>query len=279
MSSSRDQPSADTQTNRKRRRANSNDESDAQPQKSSKLAVQPRKMLQLLGSASPAIPRRAHRNSSRPALFLEVRACLSTNIGVGVIPVSLRQAIRKHHAEDALTTPEYAYDANAKDRQSRLWDIVRDLWVDCCSNPTGDEYAWSRVVDRILSASIAGSGLLQVHSLYAVPVSFAFASANPWTRQSQALDEALLPILPTGVLNRKIDYCLTPSFDNSQFSPVYEFLSSRGVVKIGLTKDAVTENLPILFGVEIKKTNGDIDDAEVQLKTFFFCLFQTAGAY
>lgn len=45
-------------------------------------------------------------------------------------------------------------------------------------------------------------------------------------------------------------------------------------VKIGLMNDAVTENLPIFFGVEVKKTNGDIDDAEVQLKTFFYAFFK-----
>ena len=100
---------------------------------------------------------------------------------------------------------------------------------------------------------------------------------------TRLLSRFLLPLLIRGPGNHRrwtrhsCRYCrlaysieLTPSFDNSQFSPVYEFLSSRGVVKIGFTKDAVTENLPILFGVEIKKTNGDIDEAEVQLKTFFF---------
>lgn len=103
---------------------------------------------------------------------------------------------------------------------------------------------------------------------------------------TRLLSPFLLPLLIRGPGNHRrwtrhsCRYCrlaysieLTPSFDNSQFSPVYEFLSSRGVVKIGFTKDAVTENLPILFGVEIKKTDGDIDDAEVQLKTFFFFAF------
>lgn len=57
-------------------------------------------------------------------------------------------------------------------------------------------------VDRVLSVSINGSGLLQVYSLNAAPVSFSVASSNPWARQSQALHETLLPILPIGVLNR-----------------------------------------------------------------------------
>lgn len=94
------------------------------------------------------MPRRAHWNFSWPALFSEERACLSTNIGVGVIPSSLRQVIMEHHSEDMLATPEYAYsnETHAQNRQSRLWETVRNLWVhaDCYAKPTGDKNAWNR---------------------------------------------------------------------------------------------------------------------------------------
>lgn len=76
-------------------------------------------------------------------------------------------------------------------------------------------------------------------------------------------------------VNRKVNYCLTSSIDNPNFGPIYDILSSgTSTLTLGLTNDAVTENLPILFGVEIKKTNGDIDDAEVQLKIFFHAFFK-----
>lgn len=38
--------------------------------------------------------------------------------------------------------------------------------------------------------------------------------------------------------------------------------------------DVVTENLSILFGVKMKKANGDVDNAEVQLKIFFHAFFK-----
>lgn len=190
MPSRTDLPHMNTQPNQKRRRGSNDDVEDDpnadQPRrsKSSKMTtMQPRRMLQLLASASPGIPRRPHRNPARPSLFLEVRAVLSKNIGVGVIPSSLREIIIEHHAEDTLTTPDYAYcdeETTAQRRSSRLWETVLYLWIhaDCCANPMGDENAWSRLVDRILSASVSGSALLQVHSLYVAPVSFSVAFAN-----------------------------------------------------------------------------------------------------
>lgn len=76
-------------------------------------------------------------------------------------------------------------------------------------------------------------------------------------------------------VNRKVNYCLTSSIDNPGFGPVYDvFSSGASTLTLGLTNDAVAENLPILFGVEIKKTNGDVDDAEVQLKIFFHAFFK-----
>lgn len=76
-------------------------------------------------------------------------------------------------------------------------------------------------------------------------------------------------------VNRKVNYCLTLSIDNPGFGPVYDvFSSGASTLTLGLTNDAVAENLPILFGVEIKKTNGDVDDAEVQLKIFFHAFFK-----
>lgn len=153
----------------------------------------------------------------------------------------------EHHSEDMLTTPEYAYSnkTTVNHRSTLPWKTICGLWVHAPGMKM-PEVVWSTA----FSLSISGSELLHVHSLYAASVSFSDASANSWTRQSQSLDENLLPVLPIGILNRKIDYCLTPSFDNSQFSPVYEFLSSRPRVKIGLMNDAMMENL---LGVEKKK--------------------------
>lgn len=276
-----------TQTSQKRRREP--DENDAQDDpsadqprrsKSTKMTTMPpRRVLQLLESANPGIPRRLHRDSARPSLFLEVRAALSTNIGVGVIPSSLRKTIVEHHTEDPLTTPEYVYSdekTTAHRRSSRLWETVLDLWSHAhrCANPTGDENTWCRLVDHILSVSVSSSTLLRINSVCVYPVPFPIASANQRARQSQSFAEQLLPELPFGILNRKIDYCLTPSFDNQEFRPVYKFLNSNMNHQIGLMNDDVTENLPVLFAVEVKRTNGDIDDAEVQLKTCFYAFFK-----
>lgn len=84
-------------------------------------------------------------------LFLEVQAVLSKNISVSLIPSLLREIIIKHHAEDMLTTPNYAYFDGETTSQcclSWLWETILDLWIhaDCCANPKGNENTWcSRV--------------------------------------------------------------------------------------------------------------------------------------
>lgn len=63
-----------------------------------------------------------------------MQAALLKNIGVGVIPSSLRETIIGSHLEDALATPEYAY-SDEKTTYSVLFESAvgdRFRLVDTC---------------------------------------------------------------------------------------------------------------------------------------------------
>ncbi|KAI9764599.1 MAG: hypothetical protein M1840_008328 [Geoglossum simile] len=216
------------------------------------------KLLHALRTSKPTIDCRALDDDRPvPLSVRNLRKALAKDIGVGIIPIQLKNQLQEADPEGFDDIPSFSFDSDTSKSEKdlkQLWDAVSRIRkaARSCNSYGKDENAWclgvvQKVLEEVIGAS--QSSFLELNSV-----------------QTQSIDPIMLPTVDHVPLPKKADYALAFKPDNSEIGSLYNKLSLGGhSYTLSHMTDAYTSRIVMFCGIEVKPPMESETEALTQL--------------
>lgn len=200
-----------------------------------------------------------------PQLVQELGDRLANGVNSGFIPHGLSHTIKNDRevGYQLIQPTDFDYgDERSAAELLTLWEAAKNIFINAqeCSKRSRDKNAWCDDVVRPLirlAIKVYGKGKWWMQSV-----------------QSQSIDPRYLSTIETPLLgktnrrktiDRKTDYILSFSHRDPAIAALYKRIYDANIGDIGYTTDLFTSRTAAFSNFEVKLSNGNIEEAELQM--------------